>query len=133
MMFPSTWLVMGPGTPPHMPTSADDTVTKEVLYPDSLSGETLELDPDGRLNGQGMAFWNADDPGDAESLPEGAKRGWWLPVDSAEHGQVWAAMPRELRERIAELESGDIIEVLSCEKGPGETDPYMVEIALLTE
>lgn len=117
-----------------MPTDAEDTVTKDVLYPDDLSGETLEIDPENRLNG-GLAFWQSDIDADAEELPEGAKRGWWLPVDSAEHGETWASMPRELREQLIEngLQSGDIFEVLSLEKGPGETDPYMAEIAVLTD
>lgn len=120
--------------PPPMPTRADDTVTKEVLYPDDLTGETLEIDPEGRLNGE-LAFWNAEDPEDTEDLPDGAKRGWWLPVDSADHGQVWASMPRDLRESLAEkgLTSGDIIEVLSHEKGPGDTDPWMAEVAVITD
>lgn len=116
-----------------MPTDAEETVAKEVLYPDDLSGETLEIDPDGLLDG-GLAFWNAD--GDAEALPDGAKRGWWLPVDSAEHGQVWASMPGDLREQMvdADLGSGDIIEVVSMKKQGGEeTSPWKAEMAVVAE
>lgn len=119
-----------------MPTDAADTVSKDVLYPDDLQGRTLELDPDERLNGQGLAFWRADDEGDAEQLPDGAKRGWWLPVDCADDGQVWASMPRDLRVTLIEkgLGSGDIIEVLSLEKaGPGETAPWFAEVAVVAQ
>lgn len=111
-----------------MPTKAEDTVKKEVLYPDDLPGSTLEIDGE-RLNGE-TAFYHAED--DGEALPDGARRGWWLPVDSAEHGPVWAAMPRVLREEIAGHEPGEIFEVVSIGKGPGETDAYEAEIAWLT-
>lgn len=110
-----------------MPTKAEDTVKKDVLYPDDLDGATLEIDGE-RLNGV-TAFWHAQDENDAEDLPDGAREGWWLPVDSAEHGKVWAAMPRALREEIIDHDPGEIFEVVRLEKGPGDTDPYESEIA----
>ena len=114
-----------------MPTKGEDTTAKEVLYPDDLAGRTLELDPDRELNG-GMAYWAAEDTADAERLPDGAKRGWWLPVDCADDGRLWMAVPRALREELNSLQSGDIVEIVRCEKGPGDTDPYSVEVAVVT-
>lgn len=112
-----------------MPVDADDTLAKEVLYPDDLSGRTLEIDPDGLMNGT-VQFWDADE----EPTPDGAKHGLFFPADCADEGQVWVAAPRDLRKSLADLEPGDIFEVLSCEKaGPGETDPFYAEIAVITE
>lgn len=108
-----------------MPTKPEDTVKKDVLYPDDLPGCTLEIDGE-RLNGS-LEFFHAKD--DADHLPDGAREGWWLPVDSAEHGETWATMPRVLREEIMGHEPGDIFEVVSLGKGPGETDPYQAEVA----
>lgn len=118
-----------------MPTDAADTITKDVLYPDDLGGKTVEIDPENRLS-NGLAFWKADDQGDAEMLPEGARHGHWLPVDDADEGTVWMSCPRDLREVMVSegLESGDIIEILSCEKaGSGETDQWYAEIAVVTD
>lgn len=111
-----------------MPVDAKDSVTKEVLYPDDLTGETLEIDPNGLMNGA-VQFWDAEE----EATPDGAKYGLFCPVDSAEHGEVWASAPRELREAMVDLVPGDIIEVLSCEQGEGDPAPWYVDIAVLTE
>lgn len=113
-----------------MPTSGRDTVTSEVLYPDELPGRALEADPE-RLNGE-LAFWDADDLDDQEDLPgQGASYGWWLPVvDTADGEPRWAVAPRELRERLVELElePGEAFEVLSVERGDADDDPYRVDV-----
>lgn len=111
-----------------MPTDASETTAKDVLYPDDLQGDTLEIDPNGEMNG-GIQFWDAD-----EAPPDGAKHGWYFPVDSADHGETWAAAPRDLREQLADLEPGDIFEVLSLEKShDGETAEWYAEIAVITD
>lgn len=118
-----------------MPTKAEDTVTKDCLYPDDLTGRTVEIDPEQRLE-NGLAFWRPDESeADDEQTPEGARHGYWLPVDDADDGEVWMSCPRDLREAMLRngVESGDVIEILSHEKGPGDTDPWMAEIALITD
>lgn len=110
-----------------MPTDVSETTTKDVLYPDDLRGDTLEIDPRGEMNGA-VQMWTAE-----ECPADGAKKGHYFPVDSAEHGETWAAAPRDLREQLAELDPGDIFEVLSMEKsGQGETDEWLCEISVIT-
>lgn len=114
-----------------MPESGRDTVSKDVLYPDDLTGETLIIDPADRMNGE-MLFWNAEDEGDSEDLPDDARYGYFFPAIHPEHGEIWVSAPRELREVLVDkINPGDEIEVLSLEKGPGETDPYMAEVAIV--
>lgn len=115
-----------------MPTSGEDTVKKDVLYPDQLVGETLVIDEGWDLLDGEVQFWDAADPDDKKALPDGAKNGWWLPVQSAERGTLWIACPLQLREAILELQPGDAFEVIGMAPGQGENDPYDVEIAVIT-
>lgn len=108
----------------------DDTVKRDVLYPDSLSGEIFEARSGPDSNGVFEAYHAEDD---ADHLPDGAKNGWFLPVIHVEHGEIWIAAPRDLREALVGLDLGDAFEVLSCEKSQdSETAPYYAEIALVS-
>lgn len=112
-----------------MPSTADDTVKKEVLYPDESVGEGL-VARDEYGDDSAIMFWNAEN-GDQDVLPDGARYGWWLPVTligTDEH--AWLASPRGLREAIVEngIKPGDAFRVIGCEKGPADHDPYEVEI-----
>lgn len=120
-----------------MPTDSAETLIEDVLYPDNLQGAALDIDPEERMNGS-LQYWLADDPDDAEVLPDGAKRGHYFPVSviGSHDGEVWAAAPRDLRARLeqADVGPGDSVEVTELKKsGEGETDPYSARIAVITD
>lgn len=111
-----------------MPTSARDSVQFDVLYPDELPGAVMRIRDHEKLNGE-VEFWDADDPDDRDDLPGGTKPasyGWWLPVEHSEHGDVWVASPRALREGVfdLDLDIGDCFEVTDVVEGDEEHDPY---------
>jgi hypothetical protein len=109
-----------------MPVEPDDSVLKEVYYPDDVT------EVDGFQIRERFAFWDSDDSDDSEELPEEARHGLWLPVTPLGHGEEesWLSAPRQLREALveAEVEAGDSFRVLEMEKGPADHDPYEVEI-----
>lgn len=120
-----------------MPTDSARTLTDDVLYPDNLQGTALDIDPEKRMNG-GLQYWLADDPDDAEVLPDGAKRGHYFPVSviGSHDGEVWAAAPRDLRARLdqAGVGPGDAVEITELKKsGEKQTDPYTARVAIIED
>lgn len=100
------------------------------MYPDELVGHGLEAD-ESRLNGVGLAYWDAEEPDDASDLPDDARYGWWLPVTPVgEDGELWMASPRAIREELLELgiEPGEPFRIVGLEKGPADHDPYEAEV-----
>lgn len=113
-----------------MPTKAEDSVRKDVLYPDELQGKSLiARGEDGVL-----AFWDAEDDDDAEELPEDARYGWFLPVsDVYDDWTGWASMPRSLRMELlkADVKPGDGFHVKRLqqdEDAEEETAEYTAEV-----
>lgn len=99
-----------------------ESVRKDVWYPDDL--------PDlGRIE------LVSDAPESADEVPyDDAQFGQWVEVENGE-GTVWAAAPEQLRSflgaSIEEHETTDLVfEVVDCEKGPADHDPYEVEAKL---
>lgn len=110
-----------------MPTKAEDTVRKDVLYPDEQAGNGFIPSP-GQLNGE-IVYWLSEEDGD--DLPDDARYGWWLPVDAVGRDwSGWLAAPRQLREDLLEeaVEPGDAFRVVSVEPGPEDHDEHQYEI-----
>lgn len=105
-----------------MPVSPEDSVKKEVLYPDDLPGMELEI----REN----AYYDAEQDEDAKHLPEKAQYGLFLPVKDVAGDDLWASAPRGLREALLEagLGSGDSFIVTDLQKGSAEHDPYQATV-----
>lgn len=111
-----------------MPRDLRESTQKDVLYPDELPGETLQVCPD-RLDGE-IVTWEAGEPGertpDYDDLPDGADFHDWLPVVHPDHGTAWACAPRALREALLglDLEPGDFFQVTDHYRGDDEHDPH---------
>lgn len=124
-----------PPTPRTMPRTPEETTTKEVLYPDDLPGENLQIEEYayyGCLDDETPG--RCDDCEDCEELPDGAKYGLWLPVENGT-GRQWAAAPRALREDLLELglDSGDAFRVTQAEKGPHDHDEWHIDVQEVEE
>lgn len=109
-----------------MPTSAQDTVRKDVLYPDELAGRGFRASP-GQLNGE-IVYWMSEE--DGEDLPDDARFGWWLPVEDTDEWTGWIASPKALREALleVEIEPGEWFRIVSVDRGDDDHDPYEIEI-----
>lgn len=112
-----------PVPPRTMPKTPEEATLKEVQYPDDLPGEKWTIVE--------YAYYDAQDEDDAQELPEDAQYGLWLRarwVGTDE--ETWLAAPRSLREQLLDLDldEGDHFEVFEVKKGPGDQDPYHVEM-----
>lgn len=110
-----------------MPKTPHEATTKEVQYPDDLPGEKWTIAE--------YAYYDSDDPEDAEELPEDAQYGYWLRAEKAgTDDETWLSCPRTVRERLLEeeAEEGDTFEVLELKRGDAEHDPYHAELRVLS-
>lgn len=113
-----------------MPTEPSESIKKEVLYPDDLPGY-------GPLVIDEYLYWETEEQEDREELPEEARYGSWLPIQSnGETSPEWIAAPRCLREFLegVDAESGTTFEVLELEKsGHEEHAEYQGEFRVIED
>lgn len=109
-----------------MPKSPDETLLDGATYPDDAPGKKWTI--------LEYAYYDSEDPEDAEVLPEGAQYGLWLHVEeTGTDAETYLASPRSLREFLHEngAEEGSTFEIFEMKKGDGQHDPYHVEARLV--
>lgn len=109
-----------------MPKTPHEATIKEVQYPDDLPGDKWVITE--------YAYYHADDPEDAEELPEDAQYGYWLRATMAgTEDETWLSAPRTIRETLLEegAEEGDTFEVMDLKRGEGDHDPYHADLRIL--
>lgn len=97
-----------------MPRDLEETVGKDVWYPDELPElGTVRLVSD--------AVYEAD-----EVEADDARFGLWMKVEN-DGDEKWIAAPSELREALVNRDS-DVFQVRATEKGDAEHDPWKVQV-----
>lgn len=120
-----------------MPETAEDTVRKEVLYPDELQGESFIVRGGPALpDEEGAKCPVYDAELDREHLPDDAKTGKYVPVERLyDEWTGWIAAPGAVRQWLADevVMTGDAFHVVKCGREGDGTTPYEVDMELADE